>query len=174
MQNESDEELMVRFQQTLDNAPFHEIVNRHYSLAVYVAKGRLGSADLAQDAVQETLIRIVRERHRFDGKRPFASWFYTVLKNICTDIQRKEIRYRQKLEDYAADATSTASHGCTNELPEALNFLADSEREILVFRLVNGFSFREIAHHYGCTEDAAKKRAQRALQRLRQMAGKRS
>ena len=40
---------------------------------------------------------------------------------------------------------------------------------ITLLKQDKGFSFREIAHHFDCTEDAAKKRAQRALRRLRQM-----
>lgn len=160
---------MIRFQRTLANEPFHEIVKRHYTLAVYFAQGRLGNATLAQDAVQETLIRIVRERNRFDGERPFASWFYTVLKNICIDIQRREGRYKEKLEDFAAETRDREQHDGTGDHLEALNLLSEQEREVLLLRLVSGFSFREIAHHFECSEDAAKKRAQRALRRLREL-----
>jgi RNA polymerase sigma-70 factor (ECF subfamily) len=164
----SDEFLMRRFQETLSEEPFHDLMRRHGGPAHFVAEGRLGSAALAQDAVQETFIRVVRERSRYDASRPFAPWFYTILRNVCTDLQRKESRYREHLDDLATGGLPPARAPDTGIAFEALRNLSDDEREILILRLINGLSFREIADHLGCSEDAAKKRAQRALRRLRE------
>jgi RNA polymerase sigma factor (sigma-70 family) len=47
--------------------------------------------------------------------------------------------------------------------------LAPQDREVLIYRLVHGMSCEEIAEALGCNLESAKKRAQRALQRLRQV-----
>jgi len=166
----TDESLMVLFRDTLTEEPLHELMRRHSEPARFVAQGRLGSAAAAQDAVQESFIRVVRERARYDSSRPFAPWFYTILRNVCTDHQRKESRYRDRLEKLAEAAPLAERRPDAGFAVEALGQLDDGEREILVLRLINGLSFREIAEHLGCSEDAAKKRGQRALRRLRETA----
>jgi DNA-directed RNA polymerase specialized sigma24 family protein len=56
-----------------------------------------------------------------------------------------------------------------SEIPKLLDVLAHNERDVLVLRIVHGLGFRDVAAALGISEEAAKKRAQRALRRLRAM-----
>ncbi|MCF7847999.1 MAG: sigma-70 family RNA polymerase sigma factor [Kiritimatiellales bacterium] len=164
-----DEMLMARFCATLDDAAFRELTMRYWPPALAIARGKLGRDDLAKDAVQETLIRIVRNRERYNRERPFAPWFYTILRNICTDFQRKEFRHRQKLEDYAEVMPRHEPTGHKKHIRELLGKLPDADKEILVLRNYQGMPLAEIGDYYGISEEAAKKRAQRALAKLKKL-----
>lgn len=164
----SDEELMRRFRGSLEEAPLHEIVRRYRGPGVALAEGRLGNRAAAEDAVQESFIRVVRERERYDASRPFAPWFFAILRNVCTDQQRKDARYRERLAELEAEGPRPAPSARAGDVLEAMAALSHGEREVLALRLLDGLPFREIAERLGCSEDAAKKRAQRALRALRE------
>lgn len=163
----SDEELMLRFRDTLDEAVFDVLTERYYGRALTIAESRIFDRSLAQDVVQETFIRIVRQRKKYDG-RTFSAWFYTVLRNICTDFIRREMRHRRKMDEAAAEAPAEAAPAPPDDFDALIAALPPADRELLVYRYVQGLSFLETAQLLGCSEDAAKKRSQRALARLRE------
>ncbi len=163
-----DEVLMRRFCQTLDEECFRVLAARHYAGALRLAQGRLGSEDAAQDAVQEALIRVVRYRRRYNPSKPFAQWFYTLLRNVCTDLYRKEQRHREALETFSE--VRPAIRAETSALERVLDLTAGlppTDAQMLGLRFVEGFSLGEIGSQLGCSLDATKKRFQRLLKRLR-------
>lgn len=168
-ENIPDEILMQRFRESDDESAFDELISRYYRPALVVARGRLPSrADLAEDAVQEAFIRTVRHRDRFDCRRPFAAWFYAILRNVCVDFGRKETRREQQIRELTLEQERAADERQT--APDAmalLRALSPGDREILVYRFIHGLSLQEIAEQLGISEEAAKKRAQRALKQLR-------
>lgn len=166
LENFNDEDLMLRFRDTLDERVFDELTERYYGRALTIAESRIFDRVLARDAVQDTFVRIVRNRKKYDG-RSFATWFYTILRNTCTDFIRKEMRHRRKLETLAAQPRPDAPAPEQSKFEEITAGLPPAERELMVYRYVQGLSFAEIAELLGCTEDAAKKRGQRALKKLR-------
>ncbi len=163
----TDEALMLSFCDTLDESFFSELMSRHYGPALHVAETRLFDSENAVDAVQEAFVRIVRKRKHFDGRR-FAPWFYAILRNICTDIIRKEMRRKKKYDAFQAEVPEPASAVRRDEFDTLVAALPPRDREALTLRYAADLSFAEIATHLDCSEDAAKKRVQRALQRLRE------
>ena len=161
---------MRRFCKSLDEREFHVLATRYYDSALRAAQDRLGNESLAQDAVQETLIRIIRHCKRYDSTKPFSQWFYTVLRNTCTDLYRKEARHQQALNILAQ--SDSFSDGYEPDEPvrarvlEIVAQLPRSDAEILWLRYVDDFSFKEIGTHLNCSLEAAKKRVQRLLRRL--------
>lgn len=150
-----------------DGAAFEALVERYYAPAVAVARSRLRDDDLAQDVVQETFVRIFRGRMRYDPAQPFAAWFYTVLRNIATDVIRRQGRYQRKLKLLAAEPEAEVrvdASACDCET--LLSYLQDSDREILIYHHIHGMSLRQIAGVLRITPEAAKKRAQRAMKKL--------
>ncbi len=162
----TDEALMLAFRDTLDEAFFTELMNRHYGAARHVAETRLFDSENAADAVQEAFVRIVRKRKHYDGRR-FAPWFYTILRNICTDIIRREMRRQKKHEDYLPEALEEHPAVQHDEFDALIVSLPPRDREALTLRYASDLSFAEIAEAIDCTEAAAKKRVQRALVKLR-------
>ena len=167
----SSECLMRRFQQRLDACAFDEIVCRFISPATAVAGHILADAALAEDAVQEAFLRIIRNRRKYVPGKPFSSWFYTILRNICKDMLRRRNRQARLVREVAARGVGRSSEpvGCTDAGAKLLAALPDKPRTVLTLRIVHGLGFGEIAAVLGISEEAAKKRAQRALRRLREL-----
>jgi len=160
---------MCLFRDTLNDAVFTELMNRHYGPALQIAETRLFDKENAIDAVQEAFVRIVRKRKRYDGRR-FAPWFYAILRNICTDIIRKEMRRKQKHSQFQeACAAEPPPESTQNDDFDALiASLSPLDREALTLRYAADLGFDEIAAQLDCSEAAAKKRVQRAIKQLRE------
>jgi len=168
-ENASDETLMRRFGERLEDETFRLLASRHYDKALCIARARLGSDNAAQDAVQETLIRVVRFRKRYDPSKPFAQWFYTVLRNVCTDLYRKERRHQDALQAFAQVAPAHAPGASAIErVLDLTTGLPPADARILSLRYADGLPISEIGQRLGCSLDAAKKRLQRLLKRLKQ------
>jgi len=165
----TDEALMRRFRDSFDSSAFDALLNRHHARAVRVSRRLLGEAT-AEDAVQEAFLRVVRERHAFDPARSFSGWFYTILRHVCLDTLRQRQRRQRREETLARELPSTETAApvpSAISVTEILQPLPPAEREILTLRIVEGRAFDEVAVRLGCSVEAAKKRAQRALQALR-------
>lgn len=163
-----DADLITRVARLDDDAAFEALVKRYYAPAFALARSRLGDEHLAQDAVQETFVRIFRERARYDPGQSFAAWFYTILRNIVTDATRKEGRHRGKLQMLAAvdrdpPVVCSSAHDCA----ALLACLDEHDREILIYHHIHGMSLAEVARMLRIGTEAAKKRAQRALKKLK-------
>jgi RNA polymerase sigma-70 factor (ECF subfamily) len=168
---ESDELIMRRFCASLDEQVFQILAVRYYDRARWVAQARLGSESLAQDAVQETFIRIVRHRKRYDHSKPFSQWFYTVLRNVCTDFYRKEARHQQALNTLAEIGPVSDQHEpARTRVRELVAALPLGDAELLRIRYLDGLSYQEISQRLNCSLAAAKKRVQRLLKRLKPQA----
>ncbi len=167
------EQLMLRFQERLDPAAMKEIAARFTGPALSAARQILSDGTLAEDAVQETLLRLVRDPHRYDPRRPFAHWFYTVLRNVCRDLLRGQARRAEGLRRIAAHvAPAPRSLGETPmDARGLLDRLPDEERTVLILRIQGDLNFEEIGIVLDISREAAKKRAQRGLRRLRERAG---
>jgi RNA polymerase sigma-70 factor (ECF subfamily) len=162
-----NEGLMSRFREEGDLKAFEHLVARHAAKALVVATNRLHDRSLAEDAVQEAFIRLLRKRDQYTAGRPFAGWFYAILRNVCTDIVRKRSREAGAVQTLSLERTSP---GASPELPDAHALLAtlpSAERVVLELRVLHDLAFREIAAALEISEEAAKKRAQRGLRRLR-------
>ena len=168
-----DERLMGRFAARLDRAAFDELVGRFTRPAQAVASRRLGDRGLAEDAVQETFLRVVRARDRYECERPFASWFYAILRNVLVDLSRRQERHREAVDRLAARTPPEAAVVMQPPVPgssadDLLRRLPVGERDVLVLRVIEDLPFRDVAAALGISEEAAKKRAQRGLARLRE------
>ena len=167
----SSESLMARYQTRLDAAAFEELVSRFLAPALGVARQLLADRALAEDAVQETFLRLVRRRERYLPSRPFSSWFYTILRNVCTDLRRRRANQARLAREAARRNGSAAPEPSLDGLDarELLGLLPEDSRQVLTLRIVHGLSFREVGAALGISEEAAKKRGQRALRRLRKL-----
>ena len=165
----TSEALMARYQKRLDAEAFDEIVSRFLTPALAVAREILSDAALAEDAVQEAFLRVVRRRQQYDPSRPFASWFYTVLRNVCTDMLRHRAR-QTKVIQLASYGKADAEQPSLDSLDslDLLRKLPRDSRIVLTLRIVQDMPFRDVAAALGISEEAAKKRAQRALRSLRE------
>jgi RNA polymerase sigma-70 factor (ECF subfamily) len=163
----SHETLMIRFQSRLDSNAFEQIVSSYTNPALAVARQILSDYALSEDAVQESFLRVIRKRDQYIPGSSFSCWFYAIVRNVCVDMLRKCTRDKKAIEKIASTCKHSTLDTDISEAPKLLDLLARGERDVLVLRIIHGLGFRDIAAALGISEEAAKKRAQRALKRLR-------
>lgn len=129
------------------------------------------------DAVQETLVAVHHARHTFDGRRPFAPWFYAIARNRFVDVLRREHRVRQhELAGAAWPEPARAGADRTSRVDmdavrRALAELPSRQREVVEAIKLRDESVREIAARLGMTIAAVKVTAHRGYRTLRRLLG---
>ena len=129
-----------------------------------------GSADRADDLVQETLLRALANIHSFQPGTNMSAWLFTILRNHFRSEYRKR---RREVEDgdgsYADTLKSQPEQGSRLELNEfraALDKLPPDQREALILVGASGFSYEEAAAICECAVGTIKSRVNRARTRL--------
>ena len=170
-----------------DEAAFGQVTARHQRELHVHCYRMLASFDEAEDAVQETLLRAWRSRHRFDGGSLFRAWLYRIATNVCLDLLRSRSRraarsvdvswlqpYPDRLLDEVvevADAPDAVAVGReTVELAflVALQVLPPRQRAVLIARDVLGWPAAEAAETLDVSVAAANSALQRARATLRE------
>jgi len=168
----TDETLMERFTVSGDRNSFGALIRRYVPVATGVAARLLNSRDEAQDAVQDAFVNIIRAQSDYRPSSPFGPWFYRILRNVCLDRLRKRKSLSEALGRLAAElVTEDRTPPDENGQPilDLVRRLPETDRRVLLLRVVDGLQLAEIAEVCGCSEEAAKKRAQRGLKRLKQL-----
>jgi len=116
---------------------------------------QVGDRSIAEDIFQDTLERIVRHRRKFDAKRSFRGWVWSIAIRRCIDHFRRHKR-EVPLEnpDYGrsrqADPEQTAiGREKLARFARALEGLADQQREVFLLREEAGLSFATISDTTG-------------------------
>ena len=129
-------------------------------------------ADAADDLVQETFLRLVKEHTAGREPENVTAWLYRVCSNLATSRGRRGVVARRFLERQPAEETEVAAeieilrHELSETLLAALTILPDDQRSALVMA-AQGFSGREIAEALGRTETSTRTMMFRARERLR-------
>lgn len=116
----------------------------------------------AEDVLQETFVRLLGGKLIFPMPGKEKAWLFRVARNLCFDILRKRIRELELPPDIAAP------EGENWEFIELISPLTQTEQEIVSLKFIGGFTHQEIAKITGTTVHAAKKRYERAIQKLRE------
>jgi len=90
-----DEELMAIFVLNRDMDAFEVLLDRHKTPLFNYIKKLVGDFHKAEDLLQETFLKIIKNRLYFNGNSSFSTWTYSIATNLCKDEWRKNI-VRQK------------------------------------------------------------------------------
>ncbi len=88
----TDEELIAEFQDE-NQAAFDEIVRRYRDPLYNFVVRLLGDTLFSEDIVQETFVRVYRNKHRYHQVAKFSTWIYTIASNLAkTELRRRKVR----------------------------------------------------------------------------------
>jgi RNA polymerase sigma-70 factor, ECF subfamily len=140
------------------------------------ARNILGNSVDAEDAVQETFLKIQRSIGGFRGSG-FVTWIFRILVNTCYDARRSRLRKKEVSQhDEADDAPQapeprapSAHPSLRLALERALAELTRHQRDVFLLYEVEGFHHAEIAQMLEITEAASKNTLFQAKKNLRQM-----
>jgi len=164
-------ELLADFRATRSEGAFAELVRRYTNLVYSVARRRLLNDPAAEEAAQTVFIRLAQAAPKLRGDAELVAWLHRTTVHVSIDLWRSESRRRAREEKAAAMRNDVDENvlwaEMAPELDEALNELTDTERQTILLRFFDGKTMRELGAAIGVSEDAAKMRVSRALDRLR-------
>lgn len=168
-----DEEQMIALCRQGDLAGYRLVYDRYSGPLLRVAHRLLGSAQDAEDAVQETFLRLFRGIGGFRSGARFSTYLFQILHNTCIDFVRKRKPARYDISDAAAaeGLAVPASHEMGYALAQAVDRLPGKMKAAFVLFAVEEFSQDEAAAILGITAGALKKHVHRARRRLRAWLG---
>lgn len=134
------------------------------------ARGLCGKSDLADDLVQETLLKAWTARDRFEPGTSIRAWTFVILRNVYLSGLRRS-RFQGDYDETVAERILSApaeQEGPMHlsDLHRALMMLAPERREALLLIGAGGFSYEEAATIAGCAVGTIKSRVGRARAQL--------
>lgn len=183
MVESTDEELM-RGVRAGDEAAFPLLYRRYERRLLAFLVPYVGDLALAEDLLQETFLRVFRQRASYEPRGAFRTWLFAIARNLALDQFRRRRSLRgstsplgegslvgedpERLPDPAPDPLGVlAGRDATTALRSALLDLPEEDRAVILLSRLEGLRYREIAQILGTTEGAVKVRAHRALLTLR-------
>lgn len=158
-----------------DDEAFTALVTRHRTAALRVATVVLGTAEGADDVVQQATERAWRAVGTVDPTRPFQAWFFRIVVNAARNQQRTLGRQahlalrvggrRPAVEQGPEDAVVTESE--RRRVIDAMNRLGSDDRLVIALRHFEQLSELEMAQSLDCPAGTIKSRLSRAMTRLR-------
>ncbi len=141
-----------------DTHVFEEIYRRFGSRMKSIAWNHLGNSSDAEDAVQETFLKVHRAATTFTGEASFATWVYRILVNTCYDLLRKR---RRRVEEAPLDDSLERSASSVDDmkriaLRRLLDQLPEQRRSVFTLFEIEGFSHAEIGQVLGISEGNSK------------------
>jgi RNA polymerase sigma-70 factor (ECF subfamily) len=167
----SDEELMARLQAG-DERALAQLMQRYQGPLYGFLSRRVGSA--ADDVFQETWIRIVRARERFDTERRFAAWLYQIANNLCRDRYRRVDAMRRAVDSFRVEdetlreAPESPALAGQDAMRARVLALPDRLREVLVLRYYEDLGEEEMSRMLGVPRGTIKSRLHAAVKALRE------
>jgi RNA polymerase sigma-70 factor (ECF subfamily) len=140
-----------------------------------LARNILGSSADAEDAVQETFLKVHRSIASFRGQSSFITWSFRILVNTCYDARRSRLRKKEVSSDDSEESPrpeprAPGTHPSLRlALERALAKLTRHQRDVFLLYEVEGFRHAEIAATLEISETASKNTLFQAKKSLRQM-----
>ena len=174
--NESQEVALIRHCQAGDKEAFRTLVEQYRSMLFGTAYLMVQDRGLAEDAVQEALIKIWKNFPAFQLKSSLKTWLVRIVVNEVKQQFRKKqvttVPLEQAFEvadDFDKAETAMIRNEERQHLKRILRMLPQEQREAVVLRYFSEFTVPETAVVTGQREGTIKSRLSRALSHLREM-----
>lgn len=176
MERLPDHELLREYAASGSDEAFGELVRRHLGLVRGVALRQLRDEHLAVEVSQAVFLALARKAGGLPTGTVVAGWLFRATRFAAGKLARdEERRSRHEREAAMAHFESIADETACEEawagvaplMNEALEALPLKDREAVLLRFFERRSFAEVGGDLGTSEDAAKMRVSRALERMR-------
>lgn len=174
-----DAQLLRRFAERHCEEAFAELVRRHVDLVHSAALRQVGGdAHRAEDVTQAVFVELARQAARLGQHRSLAGWLYTTARHVAARAQRAE--RRRALREQAAHAMNppldpgdTSWTELRPWLDDAMQCLSEADRTAIVLRFFQDQPLVRVGEALGASENAARMRVERAVERLRRVLARR-
>jgi RNA polymerase sigma-70 factor, ECF subfamily len=164
--------LVIHSARAGDVRAFATLVDMYYARCLRFAMHMLSSRSDAEEAVQDTFVRVYRALPSYREQDSFEPWLFRILGNRCRTAGAKERRHAEVVEyGEVPERATTARHDSEiawrEEIELALRSLPDEQREAFLMRHVEGLSYEDMSAATGAGLSALKMRVKRACDALR-------
>ena len=173
----SEDSALAAACQAGDLRAFERLYQLYSSRMKSMARNLLGTTSDAEDAVQETFLKIQRGIGSFRSQSSFATWSFRILINTCYDARRNRMRKKEISQDEPENAEAaprpeprapSAHPSLRLALERALAPLTRQQRDVFLMYEVEGMRHSEIAAVLEISETASKNTLFQAKKNLRQ------
>jgi RNA polymerase sigma factor (sigma-70 family) len=167
-----DHELLAEFASSNSETAFATLVSRYVNLVYSTAVRVTDNAHHAEEITQAVFIILARKAGSLSPRVVLSGWLYQVARFTAANFLKGENR-RQRREQEAYmqsilnEPAPTVWKDIAPLLDEAMGRLGETDRNVVVLRYFENKSAAEVAAKLDLTEDAARKRANRALGKMR-------
>ena len=180
------EKLLIQNAKSGDEGSFEALILSCQGRAYNIALRYLRNEEDALDALQESFIKIFRHLNKFKEDSRFDTWVYRIVVNTCNDIIRKNSNSKITDSIYKTDddeketvieiPDSSGSPEDVLEKKEELDYillcldkLNTEQKEVILLRDIQGFTYEEISEILKCSIGTVKSRINRSRLRLREI-----
>ena len=173
------QELLAEYRRTGSEAAFREVVQRYLNFVYSVALRLVGGDTLlAQDVAQTVFMNLARHAEGFSSAVSLGGWLHEHTFHVATKAARSEKRRQAREQEAARVSTLRENTDLTMAqlgpiLHEAIRQLGAEDRAAILLRFFEQRDFRAVGQVLGSTEDAARMRVNRALEKLHGLLNKR-
>lgn len=177
-----DADLLRRYAKNHSEEAFAELVRRHLGLVYHAAWRLTGDPHRAEDVAQAVFTDLARKAASLTSRPSLAGWLYTSTRYAAAHARRTERRRQIREQEAFAmnDPLQPQTSGSETDwghvrpvLDAALHDLGERDREAILLRFLEGRPFSEIGAKLALTEDAARMRVERALDKVRKLLARR-
>ncbi|WP_440112625.1 RNA polymerase sigma factor SigY [Paenibacillus sp. QZ-Y1] len=160
-----------------DDSALAELLQRHYAFVYkYLVKVTM-DPNVAEETVQDTMIRCMENIHRYDGSSAFSSWMITIATRIYIDKTRRRRREQSWLEVMRSQAVRRlrwqfeSRNEEWTDVMDAMTRLTPEHRIAVLLKHYYGYGYDEIGEMLGIPSGTAKSRTAYGLRQLRKELG---
>jgi RNA polymerase sigma factor (sigma-70 family) len=166
----NDADLLRQYRERRSQAAFAKVMERHYGFVLALCTRELSNKTLAEDAAQSVFLILAQKASRIKVNDSLAGWLFQTSRWVCKNTRREEQRRRLREERTRAEEPVRSGNiweAIEPYLHDGLSSLNAADREALLLRYFQGMSIDDTGTLLGVSEEAAKKRISRALDKLR-------
>jgi len=175
-----DMELVRQYAGDGSEEAFATLVSRYVNLVYSVALRQLGDAALAEEATQATFIILARKAGSLGPKTILSAWLCRTAQYVAARAIRTQSRRQNREQELYMQSLSNPPEPETSPWPDiaplldsAMAGLGEKDHCAIVLRFFESKDLRHIGTALGVSENAAKKRVSRAVEKLRKFFVKR-
>jgi len=169
----NETELLRRFVEENAQDAFAELVRNKINLVYATALRQVGGdSHLAEDVTQGVFLALACQAEKLKRHEILTGWLYTTTRFLAAKALRGRRRWQRRemeanIMNSQPDKTDAAWQELRPVIDDAMHELGENDRAVVLLRFFEGRSFAEVGAVVGATENAARMRVERALEKLR-------
>jgi RNA polymerase sigma factor (sigma-70 family) len=179
--NMDDWQLLQQYARNRSEGAFAELVRLHLDWVYSVALRHVSDPHLAEDVAQSVFVLLARKGGDLRPGTLLGGWLFRTTCHVAAHARRTE--QRRKIRETTASTMSPDTHSpdatellwqrLAPHLDQAVAALSTDDRAAILMRFYEKMPLRKVGERLGVSEDAAKKRVSRAVDRVREYLGRR-